>query len=108
MAFSSSDVPTPTLAPTAEVRYQADPDVAAECVGDGMILVHLGRGTTFRLNHTGKLVWELAKLGRTQTEIVAEMQAAWDVPRERLNSDVALVLQELLHEQLLEQRRAPQ
>jgi hypothetical protein len=102
MACPSSDVPTPTLAPMGNVRYQSDRDVAAQSLADGMILVHLVRGTTFRLNHTGKLVWELAKIGRTQAEIVTQMQANWDVPVGRLNSDVGAVLQRLVDAGLLE------
>jgi hypothetical protein len=104
MSFPSSDVPTPALARGGDARYQSDPDAAAECVADGMILVHLVRGTTFRLNHTGKVVWELAKIGRTQAEIVAQMQATWDVPAARLNSDVSAILQALVEARLLEQR----
>lgn len=83
-------------------RYFHDPDVATESVGDGMVLVHLGRGTTFRLNHTGRLVWELIGAGRTQAEIVAHIEAAWGVAAAQLNSDVASLLQQLLQAKLLQ------
>jgi hypothetical protein len=67
-----------------------------------MVLVHLGKGTTFRLNHTGKRVWELVKEGRSQAEIVTELQAAWSVPAAQLNLDVATLLHQLLRERLLQ------
>jgi hypothetical protein len=106
MASFSGDAPMPTLAQavSSDVRYRPDPDVATEAVGDGMMLVHLGRGTTFRLNRTGKVVWELAKTGKSQAEIVSQLQATWDVPAARLDSDVVGILQSLVDARLLEQQ----
>src|SRR5262245_15143267 len=61
MVPQHSDSAPTRAASDAQARYCQDPDVATESVGQGMLLVHLGRGTTFRLNHTGRLVWDLIK-----------------------------------------------
>lgn len=86
----------------AETRFRARLEVAAEALGEELVLVHLGRGSTFRLNRTGKRVWELIQAGRTAGEMVAELQAEWPLSACRLEADVSRVLADLVREQLLE------
>ena len=84
------------------MRFRACPEVAAEALADELVLVHLGRGSTFRLNRTGKRVWELVREGRTAEEMAALLHNAWSVPSGRLEADVRRVLADLVREQLLE------
>lgn len=83
-------------------RFRVQAGVAAEALGEELVLVHLGRGGTFRLNRTGKRVWELAGAGRTVAEMVVEMQAQWGVSSQCLEADVGRVLADLVREHLLE------
>jgi hypothetical protein len=85
--------------------------VTVEALGDGLMLIDLERGTTFRLNRTGKTTWELLGQQRTPAEIVGQMHVIWGVSAEQVERDVLAVVQDLLNNQLLdflpEERREP-
>src|SRR5262245_49595013 len=83
-------------------HYRPHADVATEVTGDEMILVHLGRGTTFRLNRTGKIVWESIIAGRTPREIIAHIGQLWSVPAAQLESEVGLLMANLIQSGLVE------
>lgn len=72
--------------------------------GDALLVVHLDRGTAFRLNGTARLMWELAALGRTAAEIADSLGGRLGVVRERLRDDAAALLGELERAALLEPR----
>lgn len=97
---AAAKTPAPAL-PTG-MRFRACSAVAAEALGQELVLVHLGRGSTFRLNRTGSQVWALACAGRTIGEIVTQLQARWPGAGGRLGADVSQVLAELVREELLQ------
>lgn len=83
-------------------RYRPHSDVATQTAGDGLIVVHLGRGTTFRLNHTGKLVWELAVNGQTADQIITHLTQLWKLPGEQLQAEVGSLFTHCLNAGVLE------
>jgi hypothetical protein len=101
--FYVARVPAARRASTAAAapRFSRVSDVAAEPVGDELLLVHLVRGTTFRLNRTGRALWELTDEPRTAEQLVDALHARLHVPRERLAADVAPLLAQLVEGALL-------
>ncbi len=84
-----------------EQRYRPSADVATEAVADGLLLVQLVEGATYRLNGTGRAIWELAAAGCTTEEIAQRLQARFAVAPERLAADAAALLAELTRSALL-------
>ncbi len=84
---------------TAPCRATAG--VVAEPVGASLVLLNLEHGWAFRLNATGKRVWEMANQGRTPEQIAADFTTAYGLDRERARGDVAAVLNQLLRDRLI-------
>lgn len=82
-------------------RYVADPAVVAEVVDDQLILVQIRTGATFRLNQTGKTIWQLASTGTAEPDIVERLAAEFPIAQARLIEDTNLLLAALLRNQLL-------
>lgn len=93
-----------TISPADRLEKHAD--TITEAAGDELLLVQLGRGTTFRLNRTGRLVWDAAMEGRTFAELSAQLAPTLGVAPERLLAD-ALVLARALISGGLAERRGP-
>ncbi len=70
--------------------------------GEALLLVHLDRGSAFRLNGTARLMWDLASAGRTADEIAASLAGRLAASTERLRADAAALLDELASAALLE------
>lgn len=83
-------------------RFAPDPAVTAKTLGDQLVLVQLRTGATFRLNQTGRLIWELACAGSSTADIVQRLAAEFPAATDRLPEDAARLLQELLQCQLLQ------
>ncbi len=78
------------------------PSVLTQQAGDDLVLVHARTGSAFRLNATGRILWErLAQGGATQPELVDALAAVFDQPRERLEADVDTLVRELLESELV-------
>ena len=82
--------------------FAPDPAVTAKTLGDQLVLVQLRTGATFRLNQTGRLIWELACAGKSRADIVQRLAAAFPTVADRLPVDADRLLQELLQYQLLQ------
>jgi hypothetical protein len=82
----------------------ANTAVAAELVGEELLLVHLESGKTFRINKTGRLIWELACASCTAGEITERLQAHFQVAPATLTADVVSLLDDLVKNGLLEPR----
>jgi hypothetical protein len=85
-----------------ERRYRCHPDAVTECVGSDLLLVQLARGTTFRLNHSGRAIWELAVSGCTMGEIADQLHERYGLPTEQFLQDSHALLEELTQCGLLE------
>lgn len=67
-----------------------------------LVLLTLDRGNAFRLNGSGKLVWELAGQGRGRQDIVERMTITFAAARADIERDVDRLLAELVDNHLLE------
>jgi hypothetical protein len=85
-------------------RYVASAVVAAEQVGEELLLVHLKTGKTYRVNRTGRLIWELACASCSAGEIVERLQAGFPITPATLEADVTSLLNDLVENGLLELR----
>ena len=83
-------------------RFRKAEAVAETPSGEALLVVHLDRGTAFRLNGTARLMWDLAVAGRTSDEIAASLAGRLAAPAERLRADAAALLDELASAALLE------
>jgi len=83
-------------------RRRPHPDAVAEAFEGELLLLHLGHGTTFRLNRTGKVIWQLAGDGLTEEQITCRVQARFAVLPEQARHDVAALLNGLEQHHLLE------
>jgi len=83
-------------------RYRAHADVVTEPLGEGLILVHLRNGVTFRLNPTGRVVWELARQAQCPADIVQAMERDYEVSRSQLEVEVQGIMTQLVGHDLLE------
>jgi Coenzyme PQQ synthesis protein D (PqqD) len=54
-------------------------------------------GRIFDLNPTATRIWDLAKQGRDEESIVAELAAEFEVPESELRADVADTLNDLVN-----------
>ncbi len=84
------------------IRFRRAESVSEAPSGEALLLVHLDRGTAFRLNGTARLMWGLAAAGRTAEEIAGALAGRLDAPLERLRADAAALLDELASAALLE------
>jgi hypothetical protein len=83
------------------VRYHAFPDVVAEPIGKELVILNLVSGLAFRLNETGRQVWELAQQDRTSAEIAEQLATAYGIDTDRARADVSGILARLVHDRLM-------
>jgi hypothetical protein len=74
------------------------PQVVVREADDGLFLVHLSSGATFRLNAAGKAVWDALSAGRTLDEAMATLRGA---PPDRVRADVDALIGDLVDAGLL-------
>lgn len=90
-------------------HYDPAPGAVAEGVGADLVLLDLERGGAFRLNATGRFVYEELRQGRTPAASARALAVRHAVDAARVERDVADVLGQLLNAGLLAERtsRAP-
>jgi SAM-dependent methyltransferase len=81
--------------PAPSRRYAPHPDVEAGVHDGALLLAHLATGATFRMNATGRRVWEALSRGRDRDAIVEEIVALPGASRARVERDVDALLAEL-------------
>lgn len=105
-ASAMSPMRKPTVVTQADNgrRYRRHQDVATEVAGSELLLVHLAQGAAFRLNPTGRAIWELATEGLTAVEIGRRLQAAMGGSPEQIQQDTGTLIEELEQHGLLERQ----
>jgi Coenzyme PQQ synthesis protein D (PqqD) len=83
-------------------RFRVCPHVSVQAMPDGLVLLHLDRGTAFRLNATGQIIWDLAAQSQPLDAMVQRLSAAFPVSRGQLERDVAALLADLISHELLD------
>lgn len=76
-------------------RFQAAPDVVARDIDEGLLLVNLQTGLTWKLNQVGAAVWRRLDGATDIASIVTELDRRYQVGAETLRRDVDALLQEL-------------
>jgi Coenzyme PQQ synthesis protein D (PqqD) len=98
----SGDQSRPSATTESPAHFRPGPGVVAQEADDGLILISLDSGTAFRLNATGKVVWQLASQGRSCPEIVELVARIFADTAADIQRDVGQVLDQLVHQGLLE------
>jgi hypothetical protein len=76
-------------------RYRISPDVLSQEVGGETVLLDLAGETYFGLNEVGTRVWQLLKQDHGFIDLLDVLEAEFDVSRERLETDIAELLDQL-------------
>lgn len=87
---------------TKTTRFRRPPFIEVRERGPEMFVVHLVDGAVFRLNNTGKMVWEQATAHRCVGDIVHCIAHTWSLAPESVETDVRQLLNALLQHSLLE------
>jgi len=70
--------------------------------GSDLVLLELGRGRYFTLNHSGAWIWQRLGAGTTLGELRDAFAAAFDIPLERAWDDLLVLIADLEAEGLVE------
>jgi len=81
---------------SANDRFSISPHVLAQEVGDEIVLLDLNSDTYLGLNAVGSRMWLLVKDGKNLAEICATLFDEFEVSREELERDTALLANELM------------
>ena len=83
-------------------RFRALPHVVWARHADATVLLDAERGKYYTLNEVAGRVWELVVAGEPVVEMLRILGDEYDAPRERLEGDVAGLLDGLLETGLIE------
>ena len=82
-------------------RFDVDPEVTFQKLGDETVLVHMGTGRIHHANPTGSRVWELLSDGRTVGEVLETLEGEFDAPAEQLRDEVTVFVEGLSKEKMI-------
>jgi hypothetical protein len=77
------------------------PQVVSQRGADAIVLLSLSNGRYYTLEGVGARAWELCDGSRTQCEVGAAISREYDVPLERVDADLAELIDDLVSEELL-------
>src|SRR5688500_13482907 len=97
--FSRSCYVTRMLSPRTSVV--AVRETVFSDLGNEIAILNLRSGKYFGLNPVGAFVWNLIQEKRTIEDICNQVVDAYDVPRDRFETDLHNLLSELLAEDLI-------
>jgi len=87
--------------PPNGLGFHVAPDVKASRHADGMVLIHLGKGTVFSANRVGAMIWNGALERRSFDQVTASISSEFHIPSQTARQDAAEFLAELAAEGLL-------
>ena len=82
-------------------KIAISPNAVARQVGDETVILHLGSGTYFGLDAVGARFWQLMGEGKSFGEICDVVLDEYEVSREDLERDVAVLIKDLLAQDLI-------
>lgn len=83
-------------------RFMASDDVVAREVGGEMVLLDLASGEYFGLDPVGGRIWELlSDKVHSIAELCDAIEAEFDAPRDRIETDLLAIAKELTDKDLL-------
>lgn len=81
--------------------FHAAPNVKASENPDGMVLIHLGKGTVFAANRVGATIWNGATEGQSLDQVSRTVSSKFHIPAETAQQDAVEFLAQLAAEGLL-------
>lgn len=83
-------------------RFTVSEDVVAREVGGEMVLLDLNSGQYFGLDSVGGRIWELlSERPHTLKELCDTIEAEFEAPRERIESDLKALATDLRNQELI-------
>jgi hypothetical protein len=82
-------------------KLTLEPHVRSMIDGDGAVLLDLKAGRYYSLNGVGAKIWSRAEKGMTLSQIVADLQATYQVPADKLAADLAAFVRNMEEKGLL-------
>ena len=89
-----------TLGP-GHLAFRVAPDVKASVHPDGVVLIHLGRGTVFSANRVGAIIWNGAAERWSLDRVAASISSEFHIPEQTVQKDAVEFLEQLAAEGLL-------
>lgn len=87
-----------------DTAWIASDKVVAADLGEGLALLSLTTNEYFSLNEVGAFVWGILQTPKPRADIVRAVMEAYEVAESACTADVDLLLEELKHAALAEQR----
>jgi hypothetical protein len=91
----------PADSPPNCLQFHVSPEVKASVHPDGVVLIHLGRGTVFSANRVGAMIWNGAAERWSLEQVAASISGEFDIPPATVRQDAAKFLAQLAAEGLL-------
>ena len=82
-------------------KVAISPDAIARRMGDETVILHLGSGTYFGLEEVGTRIWDLIAEEKSLAEICAILLGEYQVSRQLLERDIAVLIEDLLARDLI-------
>lgn len=89
-----------------ETALRVSPDVVAQDLGDGLVLLNLRTGIYWGLNSTGAAIWRGIENHDGVEKICRQLRAEFDGSEEEFVSAVHALLSELAAQELIVERTA--
>jgi len=84
-----------------EEIFRAHPQVLSQRGAEGIVLLSLSHGRYYTLEGVGARAWELCDGTRNRREVGVAISREYDVPLERVDADLAELIDDLVSEELL-------
>lgn len=81
--------------------FHVAPDVKASVHPNGVVLIHLGRGTVFSANRVGAMIWNGAAERRSLDQVAASISREFHISPQAVQQDAAEFVAQLAAEGLL-------
>ena len=84
-----------------DTRFELAPEVHTRDFDGELVILSLHSGDYFGLNEVGARMWNGIVAGKSVAEIAAEIGGDYEIPREKLLSDLVALANELVGRRLL-------
>jgi hypothetical protein len=78
-----------------------DEEVAAKVIDGEAIIINLANGIYYSMDKVGGFIWDMVQSGHSLEEIIQGVTERYDVAREKVESDVLELVEEMLRENLV-------
>ena len=82
-------------------KITVSPGAIARRVGDELVILNVGSGTYFGLDHVGARIWQLLEEGLAADDIANKVATETGAPLDRVSADVQTFIDSLKAEAIL-------